>query len=298
MAKARARAARAGKRSAAPPVDDDADNTLYVASVEKAFRVLEALNEVGRPIGLSGLVPLTGLGRSATQRFLFTLRSLGYVNQDQATKAYSLSARMLAFGRGYLSADSIRDRARPFLDAANQASGETVNLTILDREEVVYILRFPSHHVVSVNLAVGSRLPAYCTAPGRAMLAYLDPADAESILDRSTREKKTPYTVIGKASLLKILKRVREQGFCINDQEAFIGDLSIAAPVFDHTGKVVAAVNIAVPTPRWSVDRAHEQLVPVVTKAAREITEALGHGQPAGLTMTARRQGDVTRKAR
>lgn len=278
MVRSRARPSEAKKRSAAPPDDSDTENTLYVASVEKAFRVLEALNKIGRPVGLAALAPVTGLGRSATQRFLFTLRALGYVSQDATTKAYSLSSRMLEFGRAYLSAESIRDQARPFLAAANGESGETVNLTVLDREDVVYILRFPSHHVVSVNLAVGSRLPAYCTAPGRAILAYLDEADAEAILERSVREKKTPYTVTGKARLLRILRDVREQGFCINNQEAFIGDLSIAAPVFGQTGKVLGAVNIAVPTPRWRVSRAEQELVPIVMQAARQITETLGHG--------------------
>lgn len=256
----------------------DIESTLYVASVEKAFRVLEALNRLGRPAGLAGLVPLTGLGRSATQRFLFTLRALGYVHQDQATKAYSLSSRMLEFGRAYLSADSIRDRARPFLDVANQESGETVNLTILDREDVVYVLRFPSRHVVSVDLAVGSRLPAFCTAPGRAILAHLESNEVETILTGSVREKRTPYTVTAKTGLLKILRGVREQGFCINNQEAFVGDLSIAAPVFGHTGRVLAAVNIAVPTPRWTVNQAEQELVPIVRKAARQIGETLGHG--------------------
>jgi PcaR/PcaU/PobR family beta-ketoadipate pathway transcriptional regulator len=248
---------------------------LYVASVEKAFRVLEALDRAGRPVGLSGLAPLTGFGRSATQRFLFTLRALGYVNQDATTKSYSLSPKMLEFGRAYLSADFIREQARPFLDAANRESGETVNLTILDREDVVYVLRFPSRHVVSVNLAVGSRLPAYCTAPGRAILAYLEESDANAILESSVREKRTPHTVTGKSALLRILRDVREQGFCINNQEAFVGDLSIASPVFGHTGRVLGAVNIAVPTPRWTIGQAKRELVPIVTKAARQISETL-----------------------
>ena len=266
---------KAARRRAASSDSEEADNGLYVASVEKAFRVLEALNRVGRPVGLSEVVPLTGFGRSATQRFLFTLRALGYVNQDTATKSYNLSPKMLEFGRAYLSADFIRDQARPFLDAANRESGETVNLTVLDREDVVYVLRFPSRHVVSVNLAIGSRLPAYCTAPGRAILAYMEQGEAEAILENSPREKMTPHTVTARSALLKILKDVRKLGFCINNQEAFIGDLSIAAPVFGHAGRVLGAVNIAVPTPRWTVTQARRDLVPIVVRAAQQITETL-----------------------
>jgi PcaR/PcaU/PobR family beta-ketoadipate pathway transcriptional regulator len=275
MVRSRLGGSRPERRSAVSSEGEDADNGLYVASVEKAFRVLEALDRAGRPVGLSELAPLTGFGRSATQRFLFTLRALGYVNQDGTTKSYSLSPKMLEFGRAYLSADFIREQARPFLDVANRESGETVNLTILDREDVVYVLRFPSHHVVSVNLAVGSRLPAYCTAPGRAILAYLEETEANAILENSVREKRTPHTVTGKSALLKILRNVRELGFCINNQEAFVGDLSIASPIFGHPGRVLGAVNIAVPTPRWTTDQAKRDLVPIVTKAARQISETL-----------------------
>ncbi|HLI10315.1 MAG TPA: IclR family transcriptional regulator C-terminal domain-containing protein [Alphaproteobacteria bacterium] len=270
---------RAGPKS-------EGDNNLYVASVEKAFRVLDVLNEVGKPLGLSEIVPLTGLGKSATQRFVFTLRTLGYVNQDPLSKAYSLSTKMLEFGRAYLSADAIREKVAPLLAAANRQSEETVNLSVLDRDEVVYVLRYPSRHAVSVDLSVGSRLPAFCTAPGRAILAHLEPSEADRILEGSRREKRTEFTVTGKHALKTILAEVRSRGFCINNQEAFIGDISIASPVFNHMGKVVAAVNIAVPWPRWSVERVEQRLVPVVVETARRASHTLGH-QHASLRSSA-----------
>src|SRR5258707_3807325 len=108
MVRSRPGRPKSSRKSAVRSNGDDADNGLYVGSVEKAFRVLEALNRAGRPVGLLGLTPLTGFGRSVTQRFLFTLRALGYVNQDATTKSYSLSPKMLEFGRAYLSADFIR----------------------------------------------------------------------------------------------------------------------------------------------------------------------------------------------
>lgn len=264
------------KSTPSPDEKGEAENDLYVASVEKAFRVLDVLNKSGHPISQSEMVPLTGLGKSGTQRFLFTLRALGYINQNPETKAYSLSSKMLEFGRGYLGADAIREKAASFLEAANRESGETCNLTILDRNEVVYILRFPSRHVVSVDLSVGSRLPAYCTAPGRAILAYLPKHESDRILDNSNLEKRTEFTTTAKTSLRTILERVRDQGFCLSNQEAFIGDISVAAPIFEHTGKVVAAVNIAVPWPRWTVENVEQEIVPIVKDAARRTTEALG----------------------
>jgi len=233
--------------------------------------VVETWGSAPRPAGSSLVINDDGT-------FLGSV-SGGCVEGAVVTEALDVIAsgqpKMLEFGRAYLSADFIRDQARPFLDAANRESGETVNLTVLDREDVVYVLRFPSRHVVSVNLAIGSRLPAYCTAPGRAILAYMEQGEAEAILENSPREKMTPHTVTAKSALLKILKDVRKLGFCINNQEAFIGDLSIASPVFGHAGQVLGAVNIAVPTPRWTVTQARRDLVPIVVRAAQQITETL-----------------------
>jgi IclR family transcriptional regulator, pca regulon regulatory protein len=258
-------------------------SNLYVASVEKAFRVLDTLTRAGRALGLSELAVLTGLGKSATQRFVFTLRALGYVDQDASTKAYCPSTKMLELGRAYVGVEVVREKAAPFLAAANRRTEETVNLTVLDGEEVVYVLRYPSRHVVSVNLSVGSRLPAYCTAPGRAILAHLEEEEVERIIGSSQRLRRTRFTVTQKAALRKILKEVHASGFCISNQEAFVGDISTAAPVFDHTGQVVAAVNIAVPWPRWSPGQVQQRLTPIVIKTARLVSAALGYRAIRGI---------------
>lgn len=184
-------------------------NNLYVASVAKAFRVLDALNRADRPLGLSDLAPLAALGRSATRRFVFKLREFGYVDQDPTTKPYTPSTKMLELGRAQISVETMRENGAPFLEAANRRSAETVNLTVLDREEVVYVLRYPSRHVVSIDLSIGSRLLAFCTAPGRAILTHLDQADAERIIASTPRKRRTRFTATSKPTLRKILASVR-----------------------------------------------------------------------------------------
>jgi IclR family pca regulon transcriptional regulator len=170
------------------------DNPLFVTSLEKGMGVLSALATAGRPLSLAEISRLTGISRSAAQRFVYTLRTLGYLVQDPASKYHMLSARMLEFGEAYSSRDTLTRIAYSVLEAANRECGETINLTVLDGVEVIYVLRFPCRHVVSVNLQIGSRLPAYCTAPGRAMMAHLDGAAARQIFDASDLEKRTPYT--------------------------------------------------------------------------------------------------------
>ncbi len=251
------------------------DSPLFIGSIAKCFQVLEALNTAGRAVGLTELAALAGLDRSATQRITHTLRVLGYLRQDAATRAFTLSGRMLEFGHTVLATDRLRDCAQPHLEALNRRVGETVNLMELQDLEIVYMLRYPSHHAVSVDLHVGSRLPAFCSAAGRAILAAMDPAQALAILKASRRTAMTPHTVTDIPRLLDKLEEARALGYALNDQEAFVGDISVAAPLLDRDGLPVGALNIAVPWPRWALDDVLAKLVPPLRRTAATVQKAL-----------------------
>ncbi len=238
--------------------------------------VLNAFAEAKRPLTMAELDRLTGCGRSAIQRIVYTLKSLGYLNQLTQSKQYVLSTRMFEFAHVYSHPGSLFRLAEPILEELNLTSGETVNLTVLDGQEVVYVLRYVTHHVVSVNLQIGSRLPAYCTAPGRAMLAHLPKSEVQMIFDQSILTQRTPHTIIDPAALLAKLEETIENGYAVNDQEAFVGDISVAAPVLSDTGRPVAAVNIAVPYPRWTAEDANEKLAPLILAAASQLSALLG----------------------
>jgi PcaR/PcaU/PobR family beta-ketoadipate pathway transcriptional regulator len=263
-----------------PP--DGSRGSLFVASVEKAFRVLHLFNGAKVELSFSDVAQRSGIGRSATQRFLYTLHTLGYLVQDPVSKGYRLSSKLLTLTQSYSRSDVLREKASALLEEANRRCEETVNLTVLDGTEVVYIVRFPSKHVVSVNLTVGTRLPAFCTAPGRVLLAQLEQGQLERILSESRLTKLTEMTETRPDRLRKILEQVRHQGYCISNQEAFVGDISVAAPVFDEEGQAVAAVNIAVPTPRWSMTRVQHKLMPVVREVASDLSAALGRSGRSG----------------
>ena len=126
------------------------------------------------------------------QRLTHTLRILGYIRQHPTPRAYSLSGRMLEFGHTVLATDRLREKAYPFLERLNRRTGETVNLMELEGDEIVYVARFPSLHAVSVDLHVGSRLPAFCTAAGRAMLAQVDEPQALARLGGARRSTCRP----------------------------------------------------------------------------------------------------------
>ncbi len=249
----------------------DADSPLYMGSLAKCFQVLEALNTASRPVGLTELAELAGLDRSGVQRITHTLRVLGYLRQDPASKAFRLSGRMLEFGHTVLATHVVRGRAQPHLDALNKRTGETVNLMELEGDEIVYVARFPSLHAVSVDLHVGSRLPAFCTAAGRAILSHMDPAEAMARLKGVRRVAMTKRTLTDLPGLCKALQNARERGYALNDQEAFVGDISVAAPLLGPAGRPLAAVNIAVPSPRWRLEEVLAQLVPALLKTAAVI---------------------------
>jgi len=258
-----------------PKQANASESGLFVASVEKAFRVLDLFKASRDELGLSEVAAKSGIGKSAAQRFLHTLQMLGYLNQNPTTKAFRLSSKLFELSASYVPEDLLREKAEGVLERANRKCEETLNLTILDGTDVTYIVRFPSKHVVSVNLAVGTKLPAFCTAPGRALLAYAEAAVVEAALARSLLVRRTEFTETEPAKLRELLKQVKRQGYAFCNQEAFVGDISVAAPVVNGAGEVVAAVNVAVPFPRWSVVKAQRQLVPIIKDVAKEVSAAL-----------------------
>lgn len=273
MSSARSIAAAPARRTRKATVAHD--SPLFMASVAKCFQVLEALNAAGRAVALTELAALAQLDRSAVQRVTHTLHALGYLRQHPLTRAYTLSGRMLEFGHTVLATHRLREKASPHLEALNRKTGETVNLTEMEGTEIVYVVRFPSLHAVSVDLHVGSRLPAYCSAAGRAILSKLDEAEAMAMLAAIKRTPMTKRTVTDLPGLRAALARARELGYALNDQEVFVGDISIAAALTNRAGEPVGAVNIAVPSPRWALAEVLRRLVPQLLKTVREINREL-----------------------
>lgn len=275
----RVRQRRRGTPVPMPPAAEErpaGDHPLFVGSIAKCFEVLEALNAAARPVALTELAALAKLERSAVQRITHTLRALGYLRQHPQSRAFTIAGRMLDFGHTVLATDPVRAKAYPFLQRLNATTGETVNLMELEGHDIVYVARFPSTHAVSVDLHVGSRLPAFCTAAGRAILARMPEEQAMARLAAAPRKAMTAHTVTDLPGLRRTLATARRLGYALNDQEAFIGDVSVSAPLVDRGGNVVGAINIAVPSPRWSATDVRRELAPRVVATATEIGAELG----------------------
>lgn len=261
---------------AKPPGASRGSESLMVNSVEKALRVLNAFDGTRRRLNLSQIAGAAGLDLSAAQRFAYTLLRLGYLRKDEATRHYALGPKTLEFGRRYLQSSELVERVMPYLLHLHQSCGETANLTLLDGDDIVFVARFLSRNVFNVDVVVGTRLPAFCTAPGLAMLARLDPAEAEAILHRSDRRAFTPHTVTDIQQIVARLAGIRRDGFALAHQEVFHGDISVAAAIVDAAGRPEGAINLASSTMRWTPAEARKTYAPRVVAAAAAASSKRG----------------------
>lgn len=244
-----------------------------VLSVEKAFRVLTAFDAARPTMSLTQLAEAIDLDRSATQRFTHTLEQLGYLRKDPATKHFELTVRTLDLGYHYTRANALMDRAMPYLQHLSKTTEETINLTVRDDTEIVFVSRFLSRHVLNTDVIVGTRMPAYCTAPGLAMLSALGREEARDILLRSDRRRFTSSTTVDMDALMAKLARATDQGYATAFDEFYQGDLSVAAAILDRAGRPVAAINVAVSRARFTPEEAENQFSPLVMAAALSISQ-------------------------
>lgn len=252
--------------------DSGARDPLLVQSVEKAFRVLHAFDGSRPDLSLSQIAELTGLDMSAAQRFTYTLTKLGYLAKNADTKRLELSVKALDFGYHYTRASRLVDRGIPFLLHLSKTTEETVNLTVLDDTDIVFVSRFMSRHVLNNDVVTGMRLPAFCTAPGIAILSALPEAEAEAIIARSPLQPFTPHTTWQMDALVAKIRTSAKLGYATAFEEYFNGDLSVASPIVNAKGAPVGAINIAVSGSRYTTDEMEKQFSPLVKAAAHSIS--------------------------
>lgn len=264
----------------AEPVEDSEDgasaprSSLFVGSTAKAFRVLHAFDGPSRHMTLIDIARASGLDRSAAQRLVHTLEVLGYLYRVPETRHYGLTSKLLQFSYNYIRANELIDKASPYLLDISRRFGETTNLLELDGHEIVFVARFPGQHLVNIDIVVGARLPAMFTAAGIAILSRLSETQVREILAHTRLAPVTHYTETDPDRLLTRIRQVARRGYAIIENETVLGDISVAAPVTDYSGNAVAAINISVPTSRWSLERVEAELAQHVQVAATSISKA------------------------
>jgi IclR family transcriptional regulator, pca regulon regulatory protein len=246
-----------------------------IEAVEKAFALLEAFSATKTSLTISEASRLTGLTRPTARRLLLTMVHLGYAEAEG--RSFRLTPRVLRLGYGYLSGLPFWDHAQEHMRALADAVNEACSAATLDDGDIVYVARIPPRRTMTITLSVGSRLPAYATSMGRVLLAGLPPEQLDQYLRETEFRALTKRTVTDAGRLRTILTEVSSQGYAIVDGEREEGVTSVAAPVRDRYGKVIAAINISANSGRMPVDELRERWVPRLIETAAEISALPSH---------------------
>lgn len=240
-----------------------------VGSLTRGLAVMEVLAANPSGMTLTEVAIEMGLTRAGARRFLLTLVAAGYAIQEG--RKFLLSPRLISIARTWISAASLWTFAEPFMRAVSQHLNESCSAAILSDEDVVYVARVAGRRILSVALQVGTRLPAYCTSMGRVLLSDLSSKELDSFLERATISANTPKTKTNISHLAKEIAKAHSAGYAVVDEELEIGLRSIAVPIRDRDGHVVAALNVSTQSARHTVREMEVRFLPPLREAVTGI---------------------------
>ena len=244
----------------------------FMASLARGLTVLRAFSQQRPNQSISQLAMRTDIPRAAVRRCLHTLVRLGYVEHDKERRTFALRPKVLSLGYAYLSSIPLVSLAQPVLDALSERLHESSSMAVLEADEIVYVARSKTmRRLMSVDLNVGSRLPAYCTSLGRVLLAARPPEELRQYLAHVHPVRHTPRTITSREQLRDLIERVRTEGYSVVDEELEIGLRSIAVPVLDARGHVSAAINASTQASRLPLAEFRQTFLPALRKAAAEL---------------------------
>ncbi|MAQ38884.1 MAG: IclR family transcriptional regulator [Thioclava sp.] len=245
--------------------------TDFIASFAKGLRVIECFGAETPRLSIAEVAQATGFDRATARRCLLTLNAEGYAEYDG--KFFTLTPKVLRLGMGALA--SLPQIVQPWLDQLTDRIGQSCSVSILDGTEIVYLARAAQRRVMSIGLMPGSRLPAHCTSMGRVLLAALPPEEARAAVEASDLTPRTAYSLTDPGEILARIDQVRRDGYAVIDQEVEIGLRSIAVPLYDMHGRVVAALNTGMAASADPAETLLETYLPELTRVQTGLRRVL-----------------------
>ncbi|CUH64503.1 Pca regulon regulatory protein [Thalassovita gelatinovora] len=249
------------------------NKTDTIASFAKGLRVLESFGAERSRLSVADVAAATGLDRATARRCLLTLHAEGYADYDG--KFFTLTPRTLRLGMGALAALPLPQVVQPWLDQLTEQIGQSCSVSILDGMEIVYLARAAQRRVMSIGLMPGSRLPAHCTSMGRVLLAALAEPQARAVIEESDLSPRTAFSLTDPDEIMARITLVRQQGYALIDQEVETGLRSIAVPVLNAQGAVVAALNTGMAATTDSADMLVRDYLPALQKVQAGLRRVL-----------------------
>ena len=244
-----------------------------IAGLDKGLQVIEAFDQERSRLTISEVAVRTGLTRAAARRYLITLVHLGYARQQD--KVFSLTPKVLRLGQSYLHSARLPRIVQPLLYRLAYSLGEAASAGVLEDDDLVCVAAVSAGRVVSATLQPGTRVPAFCTANGRVMLASLPPAQLEAMLARLQLPALTEHTIVNQERLALEIARARSQGYAVVNQELELGLRTIAVPLRNFRGDIVAAMNVSVHASRVPIEDIVERCLPALLKMQTELAALL-----------------------
>ena len=246
----------------------------FINSLAKGLSVLQAFSEADHMLNLSEIAHTLKANTTTATRLCYTLMELGFIQKD-GQRRYRLTPKVLTLGHSFISGLAWQEVAKYYLETLFKDVQETVNLSVLEGSEIIYLIRIRKRKYLPFDIQTGTKLPVYCTAMGKILMAMGPPEKIKPILITLEFKPLTARTITNLDKFNEELNKVRTKGYAINDEELSIGNRALAAPVMNKHGYAAAAINVAVPTTEYSRSQMEKILAPRVMRTAREISEAL-----------------------
>ena len=261
--------------SLAAKLDQFSGDPNFMTSLARGLLVIQAFSQQSLHLSISQLSKRTGLPRASVRRCLHTLSKLGFAGSDDGRTFY-LRPRVLSLGQSYLSTVPLATAAQPVLDRLSHILHESCSIALLDGIEIIYVARANVTRIMAIDLGVGTRLPAFCTSMGRVLLANLSTEEMEALLSRIEFSPYTDRTLTSLEQLRQVLLAARRDGYAIVDEELEVGLRSMAVPIQNRMGRVVAAISSGAHGQRVSVQDMQTRFLPYLRAAAQELCLLIG----------------------
>jgi IclR family pca regulon transcriptional regulator len=244
-----------------------------MAGLAKGLAIIEAFGPSQPTLTVAEAARLTGITRSAARRCLLTLMELGYLGHDG--RLFRPLPRLVRLGGAYLGGSRLVEASRPMLAAAQDATGESISLAVLEGNCALFVARAETRRIVSTGVRVSARLPLWCSATGRVLLAALRADQVAAILDSQSFTPFTPRTLTDLADIHAAIAAAGEQGYAISDEELELGMRSMAVPIRGSGRRVLAALSVSASTARVSVTSMRQNFLPVLRQHADMLEQVL-----------------------
>lgn len=253
--------------------EDQRTDPLFVRGVERAMKVLSVFHHSDSPMSLSQVAQAANIDRSAAQRMVHTLRSLGYIRRDPSGHGFVPGIRILDHTLDVLRLDPLVRRATPVLQELRKVVRERVDLSIFDDLRVVYAVRLQSKRQTFYTTLVGHSVPTFCSSGGWAILSKLPDDRVQDIIERSDKRPFTPHTVTQPSEIMDQVTQTRDRGYSIGVSQILTGEIALGFPVLDVEGTPVAAIHVAGSQAEWTPGEFAANFAPLASEAARAISQ-------------------------